>query len=525
MKFTTRVIYSLLLLILIWNQDTFITAHSLQVQKAEFLRRHEASASKFSVKTHKSSKMAVTSHTHSKPSSQHRFLKTHKEKNRLFFLIFAIVMLTLIVVAVVAKKIIEHYIDKEMKFLSDEVNKQKVQVMHKRLEENKDYIDFCLSYQKVARMYKSYSILAQISKSEFHDSMKALRRDLSFSPTKDHVLFYSLAEIKGSDIDEFYKKSTEELNFALNKNCFNAYQRRAGFTGVNLGDGYKGFSEEEFATIDNAMSANKKAMHEYAGAEAIDYVQFGGEQLNENKYGTDQFSTIESMKDPTQKSSKFKVFDMSTEKLSKAGFVVAGAGVATAGLNIGFKIKELTDLMKEPIDDQFLRVFKYIMIAMEIMDNLIQGSAGVALLLKNANIDFPFITVVVALGNFVVAIKAFTDAKNNAEEQKSPDYELERDLKFWDAFDSGFSLMQAIVDCVLKLVTLTSAGITAGVSTAIGLAVKALVSISSLFFAGMKLKKIRDIKDKLVAYMSKKTAEFSDEVEKNRNNLVKERCA
>ena len=538
MKPTFRCLYAIFLIVLVFNQDSFINAYSLNSEKAAFIRKQrslilEAKDDDVPKKNHihpqnhddhkesRNSTLKVKDHEHS------RFLKkTHREKNKLFFLIFAIIMITIMIVAVVAKKVIEHYIDKEMKFLSDEVNKQKIEVMNKRLDENKDFIDFCLSYQKVARMYKSYAIMAQISKSEFHDTIKELQKEQKTASDQDKVFYTSLSKIKSKDIDSFYKNTTEDLNIALNKHCFNAYQKRAAFVGVSLGDGYKGFSEDEFQTMDDAFAANKQAMSEYAGENAIDYVAFAGQQVNENKYGTDQFQAIQSMKTPNKPSTTFKVYSMNPEKLDRAGKNVARAGVVSAGVNIAAKIKELTDLMAKPnADDQFLRVFKYVMIGMEILDNLIQGAASVMTLVKNANVDFPFVTVLVALGKFVEGIYNFVRAKEVADEKGTPDYELEKDLKFWDAFDSGFSLIQSIVDCVLKLVTLTSAGIASGVTNAISLGVKALVSVSSLFFAGMKLRKVRELKDRLVDYMTKKTAEFKDEVERNRNAYIKEKCS
>ena len=204
---------------------------------------------------------------------------------------------------------------------------------------------------------------------------------------------------------------------------------------------------------------------------------------------------------------------------------MSGAGALTSGVAVYQKINELKELMKTDIDSPFLKVFKYVMTSFEILDNLIQGSAAVATLLKNAKIDFPFISVIVALGKFIEGIINFIKAKNAHSEQNTPGTDLEKSLKFWDAFDSGFGLMQAIVDCVLKIVTLTSVGISAGVTTAIGLAVKALVNVASLFFAGMKLKKIKDLKDRLVDYMQKTTKEFKSEVTRNRNVLVSERCS
>ena len=87
---------------------------------------------------------------------------------------------------------------------------------------------------------------------------------------------------------------------------------------MNIGDGYQGFSEEDFGTMDEALNANKKAMSEYAGSDFLTYIVFGAQQINDNKYGADHFDIINSMKSPNDQQAKFKIFEVSSIELGNS---------------------------------------------------------------------------------------------------------------------------------------------------------------------------------------------------------------
>ena len=525
MKSILRQLFSLLLIFLILNQDLLISAHTLTREKHSHESRILASRASPTFKAIRDRAESSSNSTHLKHSRTKASTETETEKAKQLetLLIIAIVFIVLIIVAAVAKKIVDRVVKKELEFLSKEVNKQKVQVMEVRKKENKMYIEFCLGYQKMSRLFKAYSLLTRLHKEEITDTLLKIKAQLPGSAVKDQKTFTELSKIDQTRFKTFAKTASKKLNSAMNENCFNAYRLRNEFVAEEvLGDDYAGFSEEEFALVEQAMQAHKAGMKEYAGAAGGVLV----EEALETTLGSDAAETIILMKDATETgkpTESFKIVKMGEEGLKFMDYFRDSATIGASLVNIGMKIKEIKELAQsENCDNTFRRIFKYLMMGLEIMDNLFSMGGSIANLITTASASFPFTDVLVKVMKFADSLLDYVE-KNTAykADLTNPGKKMSKDFKYWDSFDAGFAAVQSVAQTLLTLI----APATVGASTIIKLGINLFFSVTSLFFSVMKLKKVRALKNEIVAYLSKKTTAFVDEADKVHKRLVNEKCA
>jgi len=525
MKFKTF-FSTFIFIFLILNQDIIISAYqkSQEVSAIRTLASRTSKVKKGLLKSklgHQKDKTNSSSERKNELSTAVAY--RHKTRFLETLCIIAIVLIVSVIILSATKRVVDKLIEKELKKLSSEVNKQKVAVFMERKAENALFIEYCLEYQKMSKLFKSYAIMAELTNKSLQESLaEAKATDPDISSTKDKAISAKLQALSSVKFTDLLHKIEDELDKSVLQNCFNSHKLRAEWKNEDLlGDYYTGFTESEFKEIDSGMKANEDTWKEIAGETA-------GETIKELAEGAaESIETVITLNNPSEANKREEAFVIlkGAEDLKWLEYFKGSIEVVSSGVKLKDNINEIIKYAKESdTDSMFKKIMKYVLMGLSVIDNLIKGISSIITLAGGPTFSFPFLEVIDGTKNFVESLLEYNNAKKEYNEDttnpKKPNLELIKEFKKWDMFDAGFELLNQISDVVTTL-----AAPVVGVSKIVGLSIKAFVSTTSLIFAITKLRKIRALKSKIVDYLQKQTDEFTKESEKMRKQLKSDRCA
>ena len=442
-------------------------------------------------------------------------------------LIVLIVLIVVIVILATAKKIVDKVAEKELKEISKEINKAKLNQMMLRKAENKMLIQVCQGFQQARKLFKSYSILGDFAAAEVDNSFSELNNlpSKTFAPE----IFTKFTKFVTSTIAKFslwkvkYALIKHNLDESFTKYCYDGFNIRQKMEEANiLGSYYTGFSDEDFSEFEASRDVLK-------------------DTLIDNKFGSEAAGELNELHlalqpgSETTHTEKFSILTHTTtdDKPTWLGDFAGASEILSSLVELKDKYKELKEGIEadEESDEKktLKKVLDYLTFAIGAADSVISLVSGV-LDFVHIEFQFPFLAVATEAVKTVKAFIEYREVKgeyNKEKKKTTPNakelagLDFQKSLKFWDLLDQGFSFIQEIADLVMTLL----AGVTVGVSKIISYAIKAFVAGARLAFSAVKLAKIRASKDNLIKYIKESSTEETDASEKLKKKILDEQCS
>lgn len=519
---------ALLFIFLLLNQDIVINAHSLS--KERHLLSLRAEHLKSLNKKKQINSISHRFHGHRSHSEMNSLTKA-ETKQLETLLIIGIVLVVALIISYAAKKIVDKMVEKEMKILSEAANKEKVIIFHERKIDNELFIDYCLGYQKISKLFKTHSIMAKLSENDLVETFENLKKFISQKgneiPKNELGVYEQWKSIDLSQLEKFRAETVQSLKDSVEHNCYNAFKLVAQYQGEDvLGEFYTGFEESHFAALEKSISASKEGMRLFAGTGALKYAE---EVLGDNIIADSTASINEIVTEGKEESKKYELLKGKKDVGWNDIFSTFGQSVASA-ITIKEKIKELKELIKNGEELSWQKAFKYLINGFEILENLFKGGVSLTNTLGKLELNFPFSGVFLAILKCIDKVWEAINAKTEMNEDKksklsskkpvNPGLKMIYQMKKWDAFDSLFEAIQELSDMIMNFI---SAG-TIGLSYVIKLSVKLFISGFRFWFSIKKLKRLRAMKGDLIKFMKTQTEAFQKDESDFRNILKQEKC-
>jgi len=531
MKSIKKQFFALLFVILFLNQDLVIEvkAKSANFSGLKLLTKKNENSAESGLQVQKNLLKKNPPQKVSQNSTQldHRL----KDKTVTKFDPFGItlfVLLAVLIVFTIYKYCLNKKLQKAIEWLHNEKNKARVEKYHLRIKESTTITDFCLSFQKISHLFKSYEVMSKVYEQDLNDALKDATKMTTKEIKPKKFLPRSLTKRLtrlSTDITGKRDKLTKiEISNMMVENCYNTFKSREGYTETTIPNKEK--EGEEYEAIESMEDVVKKAsvsikavIHEYKD-NAKEAALWAIDPDTAELPGT----ITDVLTDPTKAGSPYEVWsakDPGWSAIQPTEWVLGGATF----VDTLSKLKDAADLIDTWKDDQASWAKKIIATLQWLFDtaNSILSSVGEVQKISGADniLDFPFLSLGSSITSLADKIRLWIDTKKElAKEKENPAKQLEEVLAFWDMMDDGIDLLQDIASTILYIL----APFTAGISQIVNTAMKLVVCWIHIGMAHWKLHIFSKMKHQIVVFYEKQRKEQKDKSDAFIGKLVSEKC-